>query len=201
MHSYQTKRQGASSRPKIHLPKRQQMICAESRPEIKSPSKAQKRKPETFDKSKPPSRDLIGQVFDRLTVTKWLGKANTVKDPEKKPRPVDYWECWCSCKNPEFNPVITSSKSLIGKKRRSCGCKVRKHNLSKTRVYRIWKSMLQRCENPKNNDYKNYGGRGISVCAKWHDFLNFYSDMGEPPTENHTIERIDNNQGYNPSNC
>lgn len=66
--------------------------------------------------------------------------------------------------------------------------------------YRCWASMIQRCTNQKRHDYKNYGGRGLSVCNRWLTFENFYADMGERP-QNFTLERIDNDQGYSPGNC
>lgn len=68
------------------------------------------------------------------------------------------------------------------------------------RVYVIWQSMRQRCEDPNGRSYARYGGRGIKVCARWKRFENFLADMGEPPV-GHTIERKNNNRGYSPSNC
>jgi hypothetical protein len=61
--------------------------------------------------------------------------------------------------------------------------------------------MIERCENPKREKYKYYGGRGISVCDRWHKFENFYADMGDKPSPKHTIDRIDVNGNYEPSNC
>ena len=67
--------------------------------------------------------------------------------------------------------------------------------------YGVWAKMRARCENPLSNDFKNYGGRGISVCERWGEFSNFLADMGPRPTPVHTIERVDNDAGYEPGNC
>ena len=60
--------------------------------------------------------------------------------------------------------------------------------------------MIQRCNNPKTPNYKNYGGRGITVCSEWTDFTQFLKDMGEKP-QGYSIERKNNNSGYCPENC
>ena len=60
--------------------------------------------------------------------------------------------------------------------------------------------MVQRCENPKNSDFANYGGRGITICDRWRQFENFYADMGDRP-EGLTLDRIDNDGDYEPDNC
>jgi hypothetical protein len=75
-----------------------------------------------------------------------------------------------------------------------------KKSVYKTREYSTWADMKQRCLNPKIKGYENYGGRGISVCSEWLIFLNFYRDMGDRP-EGHSLDRIDNNGNYEPSNC
>ena len=81
-----------------------------------------------------------------------------------------------------------------------------KHGLvprhSKPPEFNVWCKMRQRCSNPKSPDYKNYGARGITVCERWvNDFAAFLSDMGPRPSSQHSIERQDNNAGYEPSNC
>lgn len=61
--------------------------------------------------------------------------------------------------------------------------------------------MLSRCTNPQSKSFKDYGGRGITVCERWSEFLNFYADMGQRPSPKHSIDRIDNERGYEPGNC
>ncbi len=95
----------------------------------------------------------------------------------------------------------------------SCGCLMRErtsqanstHGHSRdnktTRVYEAWCHLLQRCTNPKDRAFADYGGRGITVCSRWSEsFENFLADMGEPPP-NTSIDRIDNGKGYEPGNC
>ena len=75
-----------------------------------------------------------------------------------------------------------------------------KHGLSETSTYRTWNAMIQRCTNPENPAFKDYGGRDIKVCDRWKSFVNFFADMGLKP-EGLTIERVDNDKGYFKGNC
>lgn len=78
------------------------------------------------------------------------------------------------------------------------------HGKSETREYRVWADMMQRCSNPKNARYADYGGRGIKVCKRWKEgfaFANFLKDMGPRPSTQHSIDRINNDGNYEPSNC
>jgi hypothetical protein len=75
------------------------------------------------------------------------------------------------------------------------------HGGSNSELYKTWKGMLGRCCNTQNRAFQDYGGRGISVCARWMDFWNFVSDMGSKPSPHHSIDRIDNDGDYEPGNC
>ncbi len=74
------------------------------------------------------------------------------------------------------------------------------HGLTKTPAYRTWAAMKNRTTNPKSQDWRYYGGRGITLCKRWHKFKNFLEDMGERPPHL-TLDRVNNNRGYSPSNC
>lgn len=117
--------------------------------------------------------------------------------------------CKCSCGN--LSKV--RAQSLINGSTKSCCCflsertieRNTKHNqnvnLKPTKTYKTWINMISRCYNPKASHYKDYGGRGIQVCAAWREsFITFYQDMGEKP-DGLQIDRIDNNGNYEPSNC
>lgn len=78
----------------------------------------------------------------------------------------------------------------------------KRHGMRNTRIYNIWRTMRQRCTNPNCRNYKNYGGRGITVCDEWNDFQTFYDwAVKSGYSDSLTIDRIDNSKGYTPSNC
>jgi hypothetical protein len=118
-----------------------------------------------------------------------------------KGRNLYHYVCECSCGNIKeiLGWNISSGKS------KSCGCTdgflPEEHRMTKSREYRVWSKMKNRCLNPNNKRFKDYGGRGITVCVEWrHSFKTFYKDMGNRP-ENKTLDRIDNNKGYSKENC
>jgi hypothetical protein len=143
------------------------------------------------------THDLNGLQFGRLCVIRENGRLNKRA----------MWLCKCEC----GNEVTLSSNRLLHKKcgTKSCGClrnekakeRATKHGLSKSPIYTIWESMRKRCNNPNAKRYDRYGGRGIEVCERWNDFKNFHDDMIEGHHEGLTIDRIDNDGNYEPSNC
>ncbi len=135
--------------------------------------------------------NLFGQRFGRLVVTEMVANAKRADKPK----------CLCSC---DCGGSITlPSGALTTGRFRSCGCAKNdeiKHGLRKTPTYNTWYSMLERCRNPKNASWRNYGARGIRVCERWHELANFIADMGMRP-DGKTIDRIDPNGNYEPGNC
>lgn len=146
-------------------------------------------------------RDLTGMVFGRLTV---------VERAPQKQRWVSYWLCQCSCGTEK----VCRQGNLLSGGSKSCGCasvektiqRSTKHGQAsaclerRTRTYTAWQNMISRCNNPKNRGWKNYGGRGITICSQWRDFSVFFRDMGECPPRL-TLERINNDGNYEPTNC
>jgi hypothetical protein len=106
----------------------------------------------------------------------------------------------CDCGNIKW---ISTHNLRTGKSKRCIKCH-RDNRVQKyvgTRAYGSWQNMRTRCNNPNSRDYRWYGARGIVVCPEWNKFENFLKDMGDPPTQLHTIERNDVNGNYEPSNC
>ena len=145
-------------------------------------------------------KDLTGMKFGRLTVVRI----------ESEHIPVS-WLCKCECGKEK----IVRSGNLTSGNTRSCGClrnelvakaskAITKHGMAKDdlRLYRIWQNMRQRCNNPKHKDYRNWGSRGIRICAEWDDFKAFYDwAMSNGYADNLTLDRINNDGNYEPSNC
>lgn len=135
--------------------------------------------------------DLAGHRFSNLLVLRLarLGR-----------RSVRVWACKCDC----GNETEVSTYMLRCGRTRSCGClrgwHKKTHGKSKTSTYNSWAGMWARCANPKNPKWPSYGGRGISVCERWRSFENFLADMGEK-TNGASIDRIENDGPYSPSNC
>lgn len=93
------------------------------------------------------------------------------------------------------------SRGCLSCRSKKVGDKCRRHGLSKTRVHNIWWGMIVRCTTPTIKAWPRYGGRGITVCERWRTFENFLADMGQPPTGEHEIDRIDPDGNYEPANC
>ncbi len=141
-----------------------------------------------------------GQRFGRLTV---LSEIRVPREYPSSPHihRIRFWVCRCDCGNEVKTDVYTIAKG----KSTSCGCarvdRIRTHGLSHTSEYHSWHCMIQRCTLSTSPSYKRYGARGITVCARWFSFENFFADMGPKPTLAHSLERINNNGNYEPSNC
>jgi hypothetical protein len=142
--------------------------------------------------------DLTGQRFGRWTV---LG------NPERHHYGTEVYLRWpsrcdCGTQRSVWGNALRTGRST------SCGClhrekttaRVTTHGMSGTRVYQCWQDLLRRCLNRDHRQYDDYGGRGIAVCKRWETFENFYADMGDPPP-GLSIDRINNDGNYEPSNC
>ena len=140
-------------------------------------------------------KDIAGQRFGSLVAVKEAGKNN---------QGYILWECICDCGNTSIKVGSEMRRGNV----KSCGCQWRKgnakkHGLIRTRPYRIWNGMKQRCHCPTDKAYGDYGGRGIIVCDKWrNDFQAFYEwAMSNGYRDNLSIDRIDNDKEYSPENC
>lgn len=150
--------------------------------------------------------ELAGQRFGRLTCLR----------PDGRRSRYVLWFCRCDC----GTSLLATANHLRSGSTRSCGCLRREvartaalarkgvglaHGQAcrgqETPEYRIWRSMLNRCANPKVHNYQRYGARGIRVCARWKKFENFLADMGRKPSPNLSLDRINNDGNYEPGNC
>lgn len=138
--------------------------------------------------------DMVGKRFGRLVA---IERAGSVDDKAM-------WRFRCDCGK---EVVLPGSRARSGGAK-SCGCQRsdsaklmnRKHGMAHTLAYKRWESIRQRCFNPKNPSYKNYGGRGITMCDEWvNSFDAFYAYIGDCP-EGKSLDRIDNDRGYEPGN-
>jgi hypothetical protein len=139
----------------------------------------------------------IGDIYGYFTVLK------TSIDENNKNGHL-FFLVKCKCGN-----ITTERKcTVISGRKKSCGClkteliikRSKKHGMHKTPEYNSWCGMRSRCNNKKHPHYHDYGGRGIEVCKRWNKFENFYVDMGSKPSIKHSLDRIDNNGNYEPSN-
>lgn len=146
-------------------------------------------------------KELTGQRFGRLVVSAFAGMS-----PKPNGRSRALWTCKCDC----GSTVSVDGNSLQTGNTSSCGC-LRREQLSARNasrgtgakrhpLYVTWKDMKARCQSQSDPEYHNYGGRGITICDRWLDFWAFVSDVGPRP-KGMTLERIDTDGDYVPSNC
>lgn len=141
--------------------------------------------------------DYLNKEFEYLTILKFT----EIKFVSKGAQFSRYCLCRCRCGD-EKEYALHNIKSGRSK---SCGCKpyVNSNPYIKTKIYQTYHGMISRCYNrTSTRQWENYGGRGIKVCDRWREsFYNFLDDMGQPPTSRHSIDRINNDGDYEPSNC
>jgi len=137
----------------------------------------------------------VGTVLQSWTVT---GETQPGSPPRTPVR------CACgTCRTVSVYDLLSGKSRNCGcVRRRSVGLIARTHGKARTAEHVIWLAMIDRCRNPRNKNYPRYGGRGITVCDRWMEsFAAFLSDMGKRPSRKHSIDRIDNDHGYEPGNC
>lgn len=147
--------------------------------------------------------NLVGSRFGRTRVLAY--SHHELRPHADRVRRYHYWSCECDCGRPH----TARSEELLRGSTKSCGClrvdtarvMLTTHGLSGTPEFSVWSGMLQRCYSESHEAYANYGGRGIYVCDRWHDFSAFISDMGARPTSKHSVERLNNDDPYSPENC
>lgn len=142
--------------------------------------------------------ELVGQTFGKLTI---------ISEAERDKRKDIFWLCKCECGKETTTRGVHLTKGLT----KSCGCLIRELNVQKwtthgeshrTPEWRAWQNMKARCTNPKIKQWKDYGGRGISVCPEWGDsYEAFLAYVGRKPSPQHSLDRFPNNDGnYEPGN-
>lgn len=139
-------------------------------------------------------------VIEKDMTPKLIGETYLRKPTEKSRQKYRYGLYECQYCGKEFEAMTKDIKKGHTK---SCGCLRTKHGLHNHRFYKTWGQMVDRCNNPKIKAYKDYGGRGISVCEEWLDTRNFvdWCDLTHPNQEGYTLDRINNDLGYSPKNC
>lgn len=143
-------------------------------------------------------KNIANQTFGQLTAIKLVDRPVGVKNGT-------YWECLCKCGSMHK----TTLNRLQSGKSNNCGCLSKEkwktaattHGLSKHPIRKVWEAMLDRCTNPSNKRYKNYGGRNINVCVDWLSLEKFAEDMLSSYKKGLTLDRINNDQGYSKVNC
>ena len=145
----------------------------------------------------PPLIDMSGKKFGRLTV---------IKRDSENPKRRGLWICRCEC----GNTCTVEGTNLRKQHTQSCGCLQRErtgdanrtHGMTKTRLHRVWNAMMNRCNDTDGDNYSYYGGRGIQVCEEWKKFPAFMNwALSSGYSDTLTIDRIDVNGNYEPSNC
>jgi hypothetical protein len=136
-------------------------------------------------------KNITGQRFGRL-IARRIAPTNT---------PKTFWECDCDCGAKRVVYVFY----LISGHTTSCGCRLKEilstHKMCRTRPYRIWRNMINRCTNKNDPRYKDYGGRGIKVYPKWRKFQGFWEDMKPYYKDGLSLDRLDTNGNYELGNC
>ena len=153
------------------------------------------------------TENFIGKKYGKLKIVSLSYKKQKYTKSGRKDGFLYYFNCICEC----GNYIDVNLHDLTSSHTQSCGCyqktqvskKNKIHGLTTSSIFHIWTSMKQRCLNPNNKAYKNYGGRGITICDDWkNNFITFYDwAMNNGYKENLSIDRIDNDGNYQPDNC